>query len=244
MKKPVDIGMNRTGIDSSPLLSREMLSKANLLLSRQTEAEMSDSDLRKECIREADPIGTVPFPGTLKGVAKTSLQKLSGKKPEVFIDKLGERLAFERSGVRLYEALIRKYEVQKLGIGGISLEALQKIKDEELRHFEIVRDAMKSLGADPTAMTPCADVTAVSSMGLVQVLNDPRTTVEQCLQAILTAELVDNDGWDLLVKLAREAGNAEMIQNFERALREEAGHLEQVRSWVNDITLVEAERAA
>jgi hypothetical protein len=33
---------------------------------------------------------------------------LGGKEPIVFLDKLGERAAFERSGTRLYETLIAK----------------------------------------------------------------------------------------------------------------------------------------
>ena len=36
---------------------------------------------------------------------KTALNKLVGVSPEVLIDKLGERLAFERTGTRLYDAL-------------------------------------------------------------------------------------------------------------------------------------------
>ena len=42
---------------------------------------------------------------------KTALNKLTGVSPEMLIDKLGERLAFERTGVRLYEALLAKASV-------------------------------------------------------------------------------------------------------------------------------------
>ena len=43
--------------------------------------------------------------------------------------------------------------------------------------------AMEQLGGDPTAQTPCADVTATASMGLIQVVTDPRTTLAQSLNA-------------------------------------------------------------
>lgn len=52
----------------------------------------------------------VPIPGSTKGMVITGHSKLVGQSPEVLIDKLGERLAFECGGTRLYEALIAKVE--------------------------------------------------------------------------------------------------------------------------------------
>ena len=43
-------------------------------------------------------------------------------------------------------------------------------------------------------------------MGIMQVLTDPRSSLAQCLQVMLTAELTDNDGWELLIKLADNLG--------------------------------------
>jgi hypothetical protein len=48
----------------------------------------------------------VPPPTSMKGMAKSALQALKGEKATVLIDKLAERLAFERTGTRLYETLI------------------------------------------------------------------------------------------------------------------------------------------
>ena len=50
----------------------------------------------------------MPVPGNLKGAAKAAVKALKGEKAAVFLDKLGERLAFERTGVRLYEAVLAK----------------------------------------------------------------------------------------------------------------------------------------
>src|SRR3954466_9324140 len=44
------------------------------------------------------PIGTVPPPASVKGVVKTVMQKALGREPTLLIDKLGARLAFERTG--------------------------------------------------------------------------------------------------------------------------------------------------
>jgi hypothetical protein len=39
------------------------------------------------------------------------LDILKGESPQILLDKLGERLAFERTGARLYDAFITKCEV-------------------------------------------------------------------------------------------------------------------------------------
>src|SRR5690606_41459299 len=49
---------------------------------------------------EADRIGSVPVPGSAKGMLKSTFDMALGKSPELLVDKLGERLAFERSGDR------------------------------------------------------------------------------------------------------------------------------------------------
>lgn len=50
---------------------------------------------------ESDAIGSIRQPITLKVKAKTMVSRLKGDEPDTQIDKLGERLAFERTGVRL-----------------------------------------------------------------------------------------------------------------------------------------------
>jgi hypothetical protein len=96
---------------------------------------------------------------------------------------------------------------------------------------------MVSLGGDPTAMTPCADVTAVASSGLMQVLNDPRTTLAQCLNAILTAELTDNAGWELLSSLADTGGETDLAGRFLGALAQEQQHLLVIKNWLAAIVV-------
>lgn len=39
---------------------------------------------------------------------KTTTAKMTGTRPEVLVDKLGERLAFKRTSTRLYEAMLMK----------------------------------------------------------------------------------------------------------------------------------------
>ena len=94
---------------------------------------------------------------------------------------------------------------------------------------------MEKLGGDPTAQTPCADVSAVAASGFMQVLNDPRTTLAQCLNAMLAVELADNAGWELLADLAEDAGQSDMASQFLAALAEEQEHLVIVKGWLKAI---------
>jgi rubrerythrin len=158
----------------------------------------------------------------------------------VFLDLLGERLAFERTGTRIYEALMAKLEAADPHPAGPTRADLEEIRDEELEHFALLKQAIETLGADPTAMTPSADVIAVASHGLVEVVSDPRVTLTESLKAVLAAELVDNDSWLMLVDVAEGVGQDDLAQEFRRALAEEEDHLARVRTWLNEAVLGEA----
>src|SRR4051812_26241477 len=111
MHKATDTGPNRTGIKTSPIDSKRTeqgaIEGTNVVGIGDGIAIEHERTLWS---RDAFPLGTVPPPGSVKGVVKTLLEKLEGHAPNVFIDKLGERLAFERTGTRLYEALLAKLE--------------------------------------------------------------------------------------------------------------------------------------
>lgn len=240
MKHPTDSGMNKTGIDMSPIDIQELLSGVEASIPSSEGDEQTLASYRRSYIVEADPIGSVPAPGSLKGAAKTGMQKLMGKKPEVLLDKLGARLAFERAGTRLYDALLSKCLVRSDEATGLSLDRLREFRNEEAQHFMLVMEAIKDLGADPTAVTPGADVDGVASIGLMQVINDPRTSIAQSLHALLIAELADHDGWQLLIKLTEELGQDDMARKFRNALAEEERHLATIREFVEQSCLTEA----
>ena len=242
MKRPTESGLNRTGIDMSPEDAHALIQGVEEILNTSPGDERTLAAYRARDLREADPIGSVPIPGTVKGFAKTGLQKLMGNQPEVLLDKLAGRLAFERTGTRLYDALLGKCSIRQDEAERLSLEQLLKFRNDEARHFAMLWEAIQELGADPTAQTPEADVNGVASLGLVQVVSDPRTTIAQCLHAIHVAELTDHDGWELLIQLAREMGQTDMAEKFQTALLEETQHLEAIRQVLQRSTLAEAGR--
>src|SRR4051812_12061595 len=107
MKDPTEIRRNRTGIAAAPERSRELVEDAEQLTPVQAPLDSLALDLvRASYILEAEPAGTMPKPATLLEAAKSALESLRGKNAAVLLDALGARLAFERTGVRIYEALL------------------------------------------------------------------------------------------------------------------------------------------
>jgi rubrerythrin len=155
-----------------------------------------------------------------------------GKQPSVLLDKLGERLAFERTGVRLYEIMISKLEAFGSYRGGPTRAQLLKILNEEHAHLMLLNDAIQKLDGDPTAVTPAANVAGNIASGVIKVVSDPRTTVVQCLDAMLVAELADGAGWRGLIELTRRAGHRDLAKRFEQAERLEEQHRSMLEAWL------------
>ncbi|MFL5815440.1 MAG: ferritin-like domain-containing protein [Bdellovibrionia bacterium] len=240
MEQTKKLGMNKTGIDMAPIESKKMIQGTEELSRPRVPQgdQTAVSQNRIRMIKESEyPVGSVPMPGTMKGALKTGMQMLQGNDAKILIDKLGERLAFERAGVRLYDALISKHLASEDQAALPPIDRIQEIRNEELRHFHLVADVMRQLGADPTAQTPSADVIGVASMGIQKVATEARMGFSDTLCAILTAELTDNAGWTLLIQLAQEAGLKDAVTSFQEALAREQEHLESVQSWVQEITL-------
>jgi hypothetical protein len=225
METSAQSGMNRTGIQTSPGNSGQML--AAVRESAPTPgSESAFAAARMSCVADADDsIGTVPA------------QPLTGRRAQVFVDKLGERLAFERTGVRLYDALLVKQAAKAEDTGSGSAEKLREIRNHELSHFALLTECIESLGADPTVQTPCADLAAVESAGLITAITDARTTFAQSLHATLILELADNASWEMLISLADAEGQPEMAARFRAAWRTEQDHLATVRAWLEVLTL-------
>lgn len=234
-----EMGKNRTGIAMSPINAKAVAEGAKESPPSSSGDRHTQDALKASYLEQNERIGSVPPPANLKGVAKTALKMIQGEKATVLVDKLAERLAFERTGTRLYEAIIGKAEVLAEQ-SGPRVDELEKIHHEELSHFHMVKGYLENLGGDPTAQTPSADVVGVASSGLLKVITDPRTTMPQSLQALLIAELADNDGWSTLIKLAEGFNQDQMAADFRKALEAEERHLMQVRGWLSARTQEEA----
>ncbi|WP_313223489.1 ferritin-like domain-containing protein [Stutzerimonas nitrititolerans] len=238
MATAAKVGANMTGVQMSPKDTKSLLEAVEQI---RPDVAGNDKGAMLERIKrteEADRIGSVPVPGSAKGMLKTTFDMALGKSPEILIDKLGERLTFERSGVRLYDAMIAK--AKALGTADSDLiPVLQHIRDEEFEHMNMVREAIETLGADPTAVTPCADVAGVKAMGVLQVLTDPRTNLAQGMGALLTIELEDNAAWELLIELAEAGGHPKIAKSFHKAKDQEDDHLVKIKTLVRRDLIVQ-----
>ncbi|AUX24929.1 hypothetical protein SOCEGT47_054700 [Sorangium cellulosum] len=240
MKTETTAGMNRTGMDMSPIDAKEVVAGATVMPPSSAGDESAIANLLAHYARRDERVGTMPPPGTLKGAVKAAVQALKGEAPLVLLDKLGERLAFERAGSRLWKGVLAKLDALGSFEGGPTREEVERIYQDEAAHFLLVATMIRRLGADPTAETPLADVHGVASCGLIQVVTDPRTNLADALEAMLVAELTDNDAWDVLIELVQGLGDAQIVAQFQEARAAEARHLSLVRAWVKASVLARA----
>ncbi|HLV15894.1 MAG TPA: ferritin Dps family protein, partial [Pseudomonas sp.] len=142
MQTAVKMGHNQTGAQMSPKDSEAQVKATQEVRPDVPGGPEKLALVRTEEAARAEPIGTVPVPGSAKGMLKTAVNKLVGVSPEVLIDKLGERLAFERGGVRLYDALLAKAQAIDT-LDKSMLQTLRHFREEEAEHLELVKAAIE-----------------------------------------------------------------------------------------------------
>lgn len=232
MRQTVEAGMNRTGMKTAPERAEAMTEGIEEFPVHGVPREDELAQMREEYAKSGEALGSMPPPAGVGGKVKAAAKAATGGHPTLFLDKMGERLAFERSGTRFYEGLVSKHHAYGSFSGGPSIADIEKILEEEQRHFTMLVECMEKLGGDPTAMTPSADLHANTSKGIGDVIADPRTSFLQSLEAILIAELADTASWEVLVELARKAGEKDMVALFEEALAREEEHIRKVKAWI------------
>ncbi|MGK4004231.1 DUF892 family protein [Sorangium sp. So ce1036] len=160
------------------------------------------------------------------------MQKLAQMNKDKAVDLLNERLTFERASVRLYDSTMEK--IRRTADPGLQnlLGQLKKYRDQEKEHEEWLEEQIRALGGDAHAETEMSRLITLESKGLEQVVLDGDPSPTHTLHAMLTAELVDNSGWQLLLELADEAGDDEAREAFKQRLHEEEDHLIFVRQIV------------
>jgi hypothetical protein len=230
--RPTDMGLNRTGLATSPIDGPAMIEAAALATPSPDVAARAAAAVRTQYATQAGPVGKMPPPASLRGLVGAAVEAVRGHKRTVLLDQLGERLAFERSGVRLYEALIVKLTAKGSWTDGPTLADLLEFRADEAAHFALVEATLRSLGADPTVVTPSADLVGVEGSGLVQVITEPRTTLAQALHAQAVAELVDVACWEHLAALVDALGQPEVPVEFREAHARELIHRESVLRWL------------
>ncbi len=166
------------------------------------------------------------------------MEKLATKNREKVIDMLCERLAFERSGVKLYDEIVRKMRASQDPQIEKMLDPMQEHRDQEKEHEEWLEAQIRSLGGDDRATTDLSRLVTRESKGIEEVVQKD-AEIPHLFHALLAAELVDNAGWDLLVQLADEADDDEAKRQFKKRLHEEEEHLILMRRAMERLALKE-----
>jgi hypothetical protein len=224
-------GDNRTGVTQHPDLVAEMIEGTTEFGPTSRGGVQALLTARVRAAKESTPVATMP---PMKDIPLERLPVL---------DKLGARLQFERTGARLYEALISKHEAYGSFRGGPSRADIEHIHDEEIRHLQLAHNLIVKLGGDPTVVTPYANLQAVATHGVCKVLVDPRTTLVECLDAIIVAELVDHESWEQLAQAFAPLGDKQAEAQIREAERVEGEHMAKVRAWLGAAAALVAKRA-
>jgi bacterioferritin (cytochrome b1) len=153
------------------------------------------------------------------------MPQLGSKNKDKALDLLNERCAFERTGVKLYDAIIAKMRKSTDGQPAGLLDQMQEHRDQEKEHEEWLEQEIRSLGGNPHAETDKVRLVETESKGITEVILDGDPDIVHLFHALLLAELADNAGWDLLVQLADQAGDKRSKREFEQRLHDEQEHL-------------------
>jgi len=160
------------------------------------------------------------------------MEKLASKNAAFVLDVLSGRLAFERTGVKLYDKVIEKIERNAEPRYHAIVGELREIRAEEQEHAHWLEEQIRALGGFPDEKTDMAELEMQEGSGIESVIVDGHDKAIHLVHALLAAELADNAGWDVLVKLADDAGDRAAKLAFGKRLAEEAKHLLFIREVV------------
>ncbi|MBX3466270.1 MAG: ferritin-like domain-containing protein [Planctomycetes bacterium] len=152
------------------------------------------------------------------------MERLGQTNPDKVIDLLCERLAAERSAVKLYDAILRKVKASRHTQLKKFARELQEHRDQEEAHGEWCEEQIRALGGDPDEKTEKALLFETESQGLEQVIFSD-APLSQMFHALNMAELSDNAGWAQLIGLAEQAGDEDAKSELEERLQHEEDHL-------------------
>jgi rubrerythrin len=156
------------------------------------------------------------------------MKELAAKNRDRVIDLLNERLVFERAGVKLYDAILQNMKRSSNPEVARMLPSMQEHREHEKEHEEWLEQQIRSLGGDAHAKTELGELITAESAGVEKVVTTDQNLVHQ-MHALLTAELVDNAGWELLLELADDADDADARREFRKRAHHEEEHLIFVR---------------
>src|SRR6185295_17915989 len=120
---------------------------------------------------------------------------------------------------RLYDSILQNARASSSPEVARMVPTLKEHRDQEKEHEEWLEAQIRALGGDAHAKTEMSELIIKESAGVEKVIMGDKDLVHQ-MHGLLTAELVDNAGWELLLELADDADDAEARKEFRRRLHE------------------------
>jgi bacterioferritin (cytochrome b1) len=159
------------------------------------------------------------------------MKQIAAKNRDKVIDVLTERLTFERAGVKLYDSILRNMRASSSPEIARMVPTMQAHRAQEKEHEQWLEEQIRALGGDTHGKTEMSELVAIEASGVEKVVTHDKDLVHQ-MHGLLTAELVDNAGWELLLELADDADDAEARREIRKRCHEEEEHLIFVRRTV------------
>ncbi len=147
---------------------------------------------------------------------------------DALVDKLCERLAVETGGVDIYRAAISKIDDPTVAA------RLEHFMKDEAEHRDLLDAYLARLGVTERE-TPSARLAKHEGEAYLKLIGEAETPA-QVLNIMLTIELMDENGWEMLINLGRDVGDEELVRTLNVALQEEKEHLRGVRGMLAQMT--------
>jgi hypothetical protein len=158
-----------------------------------------------------------------------------------FLRQLHERQACARSSTRLYEELSTLLDTAPaVHPFGVSRDIVERFRNEEAAHFELLCECVDSLEADPLPSMPTVRPSNPRDGTTHGETDCPRTRLAHLLERLLCMQRADQAAWERLVATARGCGSEELARRFGEAWFEETEHVRQLLVWLD--WLASAER--
>ncbi|MDB4935515.1 MAG: hypothetical protein JWP87_2487 [Labilithrix sp.] len=145
---------------------------------------------------------------------------------------LAERATFERSAVMLYDALLGVVEDVEHPLLVSSMGDMRRHRDEEEQHAIWTEGLLEKLGGRPDrGLSDAATREARAELQIIERASRSGALMPT-FHAMLASELMDVDGWVLLLRIANEVDDRPAIKELEEVIARENEHLALVRELI------------
>jgi rubrerythrin len=147
---------------------------------------------------------------------------------DTLVDKLCERLAVETGGVDIYRAAIAKLNDPP------TIARLHHFMQDEAKHRDLLSAYLDKLGVEDRE-TPAARLAKHEGEAFMKLIAEADTPA-QLLNILLTIELMDENGWEMILNLGRDIHDDDLVHTLSAALKDEKEHLRGVRGMLAQVT--------